>query len=408
MHKYKNYFILTLLMSYSVLNAQLNQAQLYILHEGTMQQKGSLGLLNLNDFSYTHLDSVESFGNDLLVENDQIFLVDGAGNIQIYQRNPFLWKKSIDSLAARQIKKYQNQLVISCASEPYFKVYDLVGDSLLYSADTNDVRDIAEGLWVENDKAYILVNGFGSDSQLVIWNLLTKNKIKTLETAKNPNEFVKVGNFLVYNCLDYLNGTLTLQKLDLSTDSIVQTRLINIASYGGLTAKSNDEILFNNNDNWISSSIAKWNISSDMIDTHYVNMANAYALNYHQPSQTFFYSITDYSSFGSVKIQNAQIDTVVNTYISPRRLVYFDNPTTQNTLKVLTESLIYPNPAQNQVHFVLPNDFQKIEIYNLQGQKVYETNEKIKTLIIDSWERGVYMVLIKAQNGILAYKLLVE
>jgi hypothetical protein len=164
-------------MSYCVLNAQISSPELYILHEGSMQSKGSVGVLNLQNFTYTHLDSVESFGNDLLVEDDRIYLVDGLGNVQIYQRNPFVFQKTISNVSARQIKKYQNQLLITCLSEPYFKVFDLVGDSLLYSADTHDVRDIAEGLWVENDKAYILVNGFGSDSQLVIWNLLTKNKI---------------------------------------------------------------------------------------------------------------------------------------------------------------------------------------------------------------------------------------
>lgn len=38
MHKYK-FYLITLLMSYSVLYAQMNQGQLYILHEGTMQKK---------------------------------------------------------------------------------------------------------------------------------------------------------------------------------------------------------------------------------------------------------------------------------------------------------------------------------------------------------------------------------
>ncbi len=408
MHKY-TFYLLTLLMSYSVLHAQINQSQLYILHEGTMQNKGSLGVLELSNYSYTHLDSVESFGNDLLVENDQIFLVDGAGNIQIYQRNPFSYHKTISNVSARQIKKYQNQMLITCYSEPYFKVFDLVGDTILYSADTNDVRDIAEGIWVENHKAYILVNGFGSDSQLVIWDLLTQSKIKTLETSLNPNEFIKINNFLIYNCLNYNDGTLTLQKLDMTTDSIVQTRVINITSYGGLTAKSNEEVLFNNNNDWMASSISQWNMNTDVVDTHYVNMANSYALYYNQDIQTLFYSVTDYSSTGSVKIQNTQIDTLIDTYISPRRFAYYNQSSTnkQNN-NTLTESKIYPNPAQNHVNFILPTDFQKLEVYHFDGRKVYENNKKIQTLNLEDWENGIYFVLIKTQNEILSYKLLVE
>lgn len=355
------------------------------------------------------MDSIESFGNDLLLENDQIYLVDGLGNIQIYQRNPFSFIKTISNVSARQIKKYQNQLLITCSLEPYFKVFDLTGDSLLYSADTNDVRNIAEGIWVENDKAYILVNGFGSDSQLVIWNLLTKSKIKTLQTSLNPNEFIKIQNSLFYNCLNYNDGTTTLQKLDLSSDSIVQTRVFNIVSYGGLTAKSNDEILFNNNDNWMASSISRWNMNTDVIDTHYVNMSESYALNYNQDIQTLFYSVTDFFSTGSIKIQNTQIDTLINTYISPRRLVYFNQSSTiKQTKNALTESKIYPNPASNHVNFILPSDFQKLEIYHLDGRKVFETQTNIKTLNLENWENGIYFVFIQTQNEILNCKLLIE
>ncbi len=407
MHRYSVFFIVLILSGF-VLKAQTNNPLLYILHEGTLNNKGTIGVLNLNNFQYAHLDSIESFGNDLLVQNDKIYVVEGSGNVLIYQRNPFQLLKSILNVDARQIKLYQNQLLMTCSVAPFFKVYDLVGDSIFYVADTNDVRAESEGLWVENDKAYILVNAYGSDSQLVVWNLLTKSKIKTLNTAINPNDFIKVDNSLFFNCLDYITGSITIQKLDLSLDSITLSRTINITSFGGLTAKSNNEILFSNNDNFMVSSIARWNISTDVVDTHYVNMANAYALNYHIPTQTFFYSITDYISSGSIKIQSTSVDTLVNTYIAPRRLVFFQEVQTSTEKMAFTESKIYPNPALDYVNLTIPEDYQSIEIYNLEGKVVYKTEQKIEKISVRDWDKGIYLLVIKTRDKILSHKFRVE
>lgn len=404
MHKYI-LIAVVVLKSFNLL-AQGN-SRLYLLHEGTSEKLGSLGYIDLSNFQYTHLDSVKSFGNDLLIEGNQIFIVDGWGNIRIYQRNPFQIQDSILGLGARQIKKYGNQLVItSNLLDSYFKVYDLAGGSLLYEVDTSNVRDVAEGLWVENDKAYILVNGYGSDSQLVVWDLITKSKIKTLNTSKNPNDFVKIGNALYFNCLDYVFGV-TFQKLDLQTDSITLTRPTSIVSWGGIAAKSSDEILFNNNMTW-PTSIAKWNLTTNVIDTTYIDTCGAYAILYDTTSNTLFYSITDYNSFGKVRIKNSSIDTLITTHISPRRMFLFKDTTTEVQSAYKKEPKIYPNPAQRQVNFVLPDNFKNLSIYDINGKKIYDNFNKVETLNVNGWKKGIYVVVISTENQIYTYKLLVE
>jgi len=402
---YKYIIFIVVLLGRVQLNAQ--SGLLYVLNEGSSVEKGSLGVIDLSNFQYIHLDTLESYGNDLFVDDHRIYVVEGMGTIKIYQRNPFQILDTIEYMGARQIKKYGNQLIMtSNMMDSYFMVYDLTGDSILYSADTSDVRGISEGLWVENNKAYILVNNYGSDSQLVVWDLITKSRIKTLNTAQNPNDFIKIGNYLYFNCLDYINGV-TFQRLDLSTDSINLTRPTNIVSYGGFTAKSNQEILFVNVTNY-PNDIALWNVSSDVIDTFHVTGADAYAILYDTTSSTLFTSITDYTTFGKIRIKNSQVDTVINTHISPRRMFLYNNTTTEITKVNNHVPLIYPNPAHEQVKLVLPDNLKNLFIYNLQGRKVYETTQSIQVLDVKSWERGIYFVLISTGDQMYTHQLILE
>lgn len=405
MHKYVVSF-LCLMIGWASIKAQA-QEYLYLLNEGSTSYQGSIGRIHLANNQYEHLDSIATFGNDLKIYDQQIFVVDGLGDIKIYQKSPFQLQKTIPVHSARQVAKYQNQLVFTSSAHPYLNVYDLIGDSLLYSVDSNYIASTTEGLWIENDKAYVLVNGWGSDSALFVWNLASKTWVKTIPTALNPNDFAKVGNYLIFNCLDYMNGV-TFQKLDLTTDSITQTFFTNMMSYGGLTAKSNQEVLFNFNAPF-PSNIALWNLQTNLIDSNYVTSAGAYALYYHIPSSKLFYSITDFVSFGKVVIKSSSGSDTVNTHISPRRLVYdLENTTSIESKMAFTESKIYPNPAHEQVFFQLPNDFQNLKIYNMEGKKIYETSDKIPYLELQGWEKGVYGLVIQTQNGQSSHKLIIE
>lgn len=405
MHKYV-VSLLCLMINWASIKAQ-TQEYLYLLNEGSTSQQGSIGRIHLTNNQYEHLDSIPNFGNDLKIYDQQIFVVDGVGDIRIYQKSPFQLQKTISGRSARQVAKYQNQLVFTSSAQPYFFVYDLMGDSLLYAVDSNYIASTTEGLWVENDKAYVLVNGWGSDSALFVWNLATKSWVKTIPTATNPNDFIKIGNSLIFNCLDYTNGV-TFQKLDLATDSITQTFFTNMVSYGGLTAKSNQEVLFNFNVPF-PSNIALWNLQTNSVDPQYLISSGAYALHYHIPSSKLFYSITDFVSFGKVVIKTTNGSDTVNTHISPRRLVYdLENTTSKESLMAFTESRIYPNPAHEQVFFQLPNDFQNLKIYNMEGKKIYETSDKIQYLDLQAWKKGVYGIVIQTQNGQISYKLVIE
>lgn len=73
-------------------------------------------------------------------------------------------------------------------------------------------------------------------------------------------------------------------------------------------------------------------------------------------------------------------------------------------------SMIYPNPAQNYIHFINDEYFQpqKIEIYDSFGQMVYNDNIHSNGLDISFLKKGFYVLYIKGQNKQVSIQKLVK
>ena len=69
---------------------------------------------------------------------------------------------------------------------------------------------------------------------------------------------------------------------------------------------------------------------------------------------------------------------------------------------------IYPNPTTG--NFVVENaDMASVEVYNLVGQKVFEAQGQVVNVDAANWNKGLYLVNIKYQNGtVKTEKLFVE
>ncbi|WP_034061350.1 InlB B-repeat-containing protein [Lacinutrix jangbogonensis] len=65
------------------------------------------------------------------------------------------------------------------------------------------------------------------------------------------------------------------------------------------------------------------------------------------------------------------------------------------TLK--SEFKIYPNPVSNILNIKMSQDFNKAEVFNIQGQKVLESNTK--TINVSNLAAGLYLIQIEDTNG---------
>lgn len=74
----------------------------------------------------------------------------------------------------------------------------------------------------------------------------------------------------------------------------------------------------------------------------------------------------------------------------------------ENNLKVA----MYPNPVNDILNIDIENEIKSVEIYNIQGQKVIQSNVKqIETFSLNS---GIYMVRIEDVNGGIATQKLIK
>ena len=59
---------------------------------------------------------------------------------------------------------------------------------------------------------------------------------------------------------------------------------------------------------------------------------------------------------------------------------------------------IYPNPTHG--NFTIEcQGIAEVEIYNLMGQKVYEAQGQVVRIDASNWNKGMYLVNVKNQNG---------
>lgn len=61
---------------------------------------------------------------------------------------------------------------------------------------------------------------------------------------------------------------------------------------------------------------------------------------------------------------------------------------------------LYPNPVNSLLNIQSDEDLQKIEIFTLSGQRVFEQEGSVKTVSLNELAQGVYLVKICTKNGI--------
>jgi hypothetical protein len=97
----------------------------------------------------------------------------------------------------------------------------------------------------------------------------------------------------------------------------------------------------------------------------------------------------------------------------PELIIYYSSNGVVNTQKIsLVQTLkMYPNPTQNVVNVLLPNNENfTVEFFDLQGRLTHtETNVSGNVLVnVSSLQTGLYMVVAKSNNSIYTNKLFIQ
>ena len=137
--------------------------------------------------------------------------------------------------------------------------------------------------------------------------------------------------------------------------------------------------------------------------TNYLNIVPQHTLPYTlQPSD--FFTVTFYANSSA----KGTVNTMVYVESSDRRCEFF--VTIEDSLFSITElsaeAKLYPNPTTGQFTVEGAN-VERVEVYNLVGQKVHEAEGQVVNIDDANWRKGIYLVNIIEQNGTMVAKKLV-
>ena len=379
--------------------------KLYVLHEGSSSQKGSLGFISYPSQTYTHIDSVPAFGNDLIVDQTSasVYICTGDGSIRKYHAitDTLVWTSN--PIGARSAQVYQNNLVVACNLSPFVKVIKTQDGTINYTIGTNRIPNETESVAILGSKAYISengVNGFGvngvTDSTIAVVDLDSQQFVEDILVAKNPNKIITKGNSLWVQCLNYTAG-MTISEVDLSSN-LVTNRNSQIVSYGGFAANAG-LLYFGMAGSTIG--IGTYSFVNQSFNSSF-STANVYGMEF-LTNDILLVTQTDFFSSGSVSVLNltdGTISNTVQTHISPRAMGFYSTGT------------VSVDPDQNPVQWfvsesvltIQSKDSGEISIFSIEGKqmKVFDVNaHETQYFSLSELPSGIYFA--KFKNEVLKF-----
>lgn len=96
-------------------------------------------------------------------------------------------------------------------------------------------------------------------------------------------------------------------------------------------------------------------------------------------------------------------------YGIPDMVAAYYAPSTQNSQTKITQLSIYPNPVQQSVTIILPdNNFYHVEITDISGRTMWQTKQISHQCVINcaNWSQGIYCIRVQNQNNTYLEKLI--
>lgn len=99
---------------------------------------------------------------------------------------------------------------------------------------------------------------------------------------------------------------------------------------------------------------------------------------------------------------------IIDVFANPKVLT-LENPTTVKEIVAnhQPQFLIYPNPAKETVQ-ISGESFSSLELINMAGQTVYETNIPVNAINVRSFDNGVYLLRINCKTQVYQQKLIIS
>ena len=122
----------------------------------------------------------------------------------------------------------------------------------------------------------------------------------------------------------------------------------------------------------------------EVLDSYGDGISGGYVRLYNGTQQVFNASGTSFTNKLTVMISIGTVDIENATY---------------------QDMVIFPNPTSDRINITSESDIQMVELYNLQGQRIYVENGNVHSLSVSSLAKGMYILKVTTENGVSSYKI---
>lgn len=403
-------FSLVLGMS-AMAQAQSYVHQVYVLNEGnfdyvtnTQIVPVTLGTYNPQTQVYSVLDTLENmrFASDLVISGEYFYVAADA-KILKYSKLTNQLITEVACPGVRNLGVYQNKLVATRGEylstfNSYLHIYNTTDLSLIAAIDTvSGPKWATQNIVIDGSTAYVAINNgyeWGNEKGLIgALNLATLtygNEVDLGVNGKNPDNLVKIGNYIVaVNNKDWSGSSIS--RVDLSNNTVI-TENLSLASTGcGTSCVREGNISYQ-----IAYDITvnEWNV----LAMANVGPVNNLALSYYELAEDetnhlLYASNTDYTSYGKVYVYDQSNNEVTNfdAGVAPGTIV-FDVRSSLGMNELSSEFKVMPNPATGKAT-ISGNYIGTVQLLNTLGQVIETTNMNMNTSIdVSSIEPGTYFI----------------
>ena len=105
-------------------------------------------------------------------------------------------------------------------------------------------------------------------------------------------------------------------------------------------------------------------------------------------------------------INNNQIVNISGSTFSAEAVAMISVGTIDINDRTMDENtIVFPNPATENININSESSIQMVEIYNLQGQRVLVENGNVSTLSVSGLANGMYLLKVTTEKGVSTYKI---
>ncbi len=395
-------WILLLFACLSIASAQVPDGKLYLYTLPTTGNSiGDLGYIDYADQSYKQIDSANltdmtSFEGVLYTA--AIYHPTDSTHIRRYDLNSDEFLDSIPKVSPNKLSHWQNKLVFTSYRKPYFRVWDITGDSLYFSLDSARVPPSTD-VWVLGDSAYV-----SHGNQITVIDMNLRDTVRRV-TATHPwfDGWIQWGTVVQgnsYFILDYATGAVRFSLFRLSRQSLTLDSVRYVEFYPNpfplVPAGDRIYLLYHK---------SHYHIPTDSL---YIDPSvESVSLAYDEQEEV----LMTYDQLGGQAVESWFNDTITSVVpvpqtVSVAHFVPTDELTHIRNLNRSSNSVsLYPNPAQNRIYlnFGQPTSWNHIRIIDSWGRQVlaplkagFGTEAQIE---LGGITKGIYWVQVSGEWG---------